>query len=70
MAWRVDGIHLEPFEQGEIGPDLFRHACLMGLEGLVSKHRESSYRGGRFRHWVKVKNRAHLAFSRVRDQFG
>ena len=23
-------------EQGEIGPDLFRHACLMGLEGLVS----------------------------------
>jgi bifunctional non-homologous end joining protein LigD len=33
-----------PFEAGEIGPDLFRHACLMGLEGLVSKHRESSYR--------------------------
>jgi len=25
--------------QGEIGPDLFRHACLMGLEGLVSKYR-------------------------------
>jgi hypothetical protein len=25
---RVDGIHLAPFEQGEIGPDLFRHACL------------------------------------------
>jgi bifunctional non-homologous end joining protein LigD len=22
-----------PFEEGEIGPDLFRHACLMGLEG-------------------------------------
>jgi ATP-dependent DNA ligase len=41
-ARRVDGIHLAPFEQGEIGPDLFRHACLMGLEGLVSKHRESS----------------------------
>ena len=36
---RVDGIHLAPFEQGEIGADLFRHACLMGLEGLVSwKH--------------------------------
>jgi hypothetical protein len=35
-------IHLAPFEQGEIGPDLFRHACLMGLEGLVSKHRDSS----------------------------
>ena len=45
LARRVDGIHLAPFEQGEIGPDLFRHACLMGLEGLVSKHRDSAYRG-------------------------
>ena len=35
LARRADGIHLAPFEQGEIGPDLFRHACLMGLEGLV-----------------------------------
>jgi hypothetical protein len=41
LARRVDGIFLSDFEQGEIGPDLFRHACLMGLEGLVSKHRES-----------------------------
>ena len=32
---------------GEIGPDLFRHACLLGLEGMVSKHRDSAYRGGR-----------------------
>ena len=47
LARRVDGIFLSDFEQGEIGPDLFRHACLMGLEGLVSKHRESGYRGGR-----------------------
>ena len=53
------GIHLGPFEQGEIGPDLFRHACLMGLEGLVSKHRDRPYPGGRFDRWVKVKNRAH-----------
>ena len=36
LARRVEGIHLAPFEQGEIGPDLFRHACLMGLEVLVS----------------------------------
>ena len=49
LARRVDGIFLSDFEQGEIGPDLFRHACLMGLEGMVSKHRESTYRGGRFR---------------------
>jgi ATP-dependent DNA ligase len=41
----------------------------MGLEGMVSKRRDSSYCGGRFRHWVKVKNRQHPAFSRVQDQF-
>jgi hypothetical protein len=57
LARRLDGIFLSDFEQGEIGPDLFRRACLMGLEGMVSKHRESLYRGGRFRHWVKIKNR-------------
>jgi bifunctional non-homologous end joining protein LigD len=54
LARRVDGIFLSDFEQGEIGPDLFRHACLMGLEGMVSKHRKSSYRGGRFDRWIKI----------------
>ena len=57
------------FEQGEIGPDLFRHACLMGLEGMVSKHRESTYRGGRSDRWIKVNNRKHPAYSGVQDQF-
>ena len=64
---RVDGIFPSDFEQGEIGPYLFRHACMMGLEGMVSKHREG--RGGRSDRWVKVKNRKH-AFSRVQDQSG
>ena len=36
LARRLDGIFLSDFEQGEIGPDLFRHACLMGLEGRSS----------------------------------
>jgi bifunctional non-homologous end joining protein LigD len=66
----LDGIHVAPFEQGEIGPDLFRHACKFGLEGLVSKHRDSTYRGGRFDRWVKVKNRQHPAFSRVMQALG
>ena len=68
LARRVDGIFLSDFEQGEIGPDLFRHACLLGLEGMVSKHRESIYRGGRSDRWIKVKNWQHPAFSRVEDQ--
>ena len=59
LARHVDGIFLSDFQQGEIGPDLFRHACLMRLEGMVSTHRGSTYRDGRFRHWIKVKNRQH-----------
>jgi bifunctional non-homologous end joining protein LigD len=47
LARRTDGIFVSEFEQGEIGPDLFRHACLLGLEGLVSKRRDRGYRGGR-----------------------
>ncbi len=70
LARRTEGVFIAPFDQGGIGPDLFRHACLMGLEGLVSKHRESIHRGGRFDRWIKVKNRTHPAFARVRDQFG
>jgi bifunctional non-homologous end joining protein LigD len=50
FARRVDGIFLSDFEQGEIGPDLFRHACLMELESLVSKHKDSPYRAGRSPH--------------------
>ena len=69
LARRVDGIFLSDFEQGEIGPDLVWHACLMGLEGLVAKHRESPYRAGRSDRWIKVKNRAHPAFSRALGQF-
>jgi bifunctional non-homologous end joining protein LigD len=67
LARRPDGIFLAPFEQGEIGPDLFRKACEFGLEGLVSKHRDRSYRGGRSPHWVKVKNRTHPAMTRVME---
>ncbi len=67
FARRVDGIFLSDFEQGEIGPDLFRHACLMGLEGMVSKHRERPYRAGRSPHWIKVKNPDHPAMRRGED---
>jgi len=67
LARRPDGIFLSEFEQGEISPDLLRAACRMGLEGLVSKHRDRPYRGGRQKHWTKVKNRKHPAMSRVME---
>jgi ATP-dependent DNA ligase len=69
LARRPDGIFVEPFEQGEIGPDLFRAACHMGLEGLVSKRRDRPYQGGRSKHWIKVKNRSHPAINRVMSTF-
>jgi bifunctional non-homologous end joining protein LigD len=67
LARRPEGIFVNPFERGEIGTELFLAACRMGLEGLVSKHRERPYQAGRSRHWIKVKNRKHPAIYRVMD---
>ena len=67
LARPPDGIFIAPFEQGEIGPDLFRKACEFGLEGLVSKRKDRPYQAGRSKHWVKVKNRRHPAMQRVLD---
>jgi hypothetical protein len=39
LARRPDGIFIAPFEQREIGPDLFQAARRLGLEGMVSKRR-------------------------------
>jgi bifunctional non-homologous end joining protein LigD len=69
LARRPDGIFVAPFEIGEIGPDLFRAACNMGLEGLVSKRRDRPYRAGPSPHWIKNKNRSHPAMNRVADSF-
>jgi bifunctional non-homologous end joining protein LigD len=70
LARRPEGIFVSDFEQGGIGPDLFRQACKFGLEGLVSKRRDSAYRAGRSPSWIKVKNRSHPAMERVKEAFG
>jgi bifunctional non-homologous end joining protein LigD len=41
-------------ERGDI---VFRHACKLGFEGIVSKRLGSPYVSGRSRHWIKSKNR-------------
>jgi bifunctional non-homologous end joining protein LigD len=64
LARRPEGVFINPFERGELGPDLFRAACNMGLEGLVSKRRDRPYQAGRQKHWIKVKNRQHPAMER------
>jgi bifunctional non-homologous end joining protein LigD len=37
------------------GEEVFRHACKMGLEGIVAKRRDGAYRSGRQETWVKLK---------------
>ena len=69
LRGRAQGIFVAPFERGQIGPELFTAACRMRLEGIVSKHQGRRYRA-RTCEWVKVKNRAHPAMTRVMDSFG
>jgi ATP-dependent DNA ligase len=49
--------HKEPVEH-EDSEIVFRHACKMGLEGIVSKRKGSPYRSGRSPDWLKMKNPA------------
>jgi bifunctional non-homologous end joining protein LigD len=65
LSDQVDGIFIAEYERGDIGDVLFKVACNMGLEGIVSKHLDHGYCAGRCKHWIKVKNHAHPAYSRV-----
>jgi hypothetical protein len=49
------------------GAAILAHACKLGLEGIVSKHRDHPYRSGRSMSWLKVKNPAALGVLRVND---
>jgi bifunctional non-homologous end joining protein LigD len=40
----------------EDGAVVFRHACKLGFEGIVSKRLSGPYRSGPSRDWIKVKN--------------
>jgi bifunctional non-homologous end joining protein LigD len=53
------------------GPTVFAHACKMGLEGIVSKRKDSTYRSGRSPDWLKSKNPACAAVKReVEEDWG
>jgi bifunctional non-homologous end joining protein LigD len=52
----------------EPGDVVFRHACQLGFEGIVSKRLGSPYRSGRFRYWVKSKNPEHPAVKREEEE--
>jgi ATP-dependent DNA ligase len=42
--------------EGAKGAALFRQACAMGLEGIVSKRIDTPYRSGPFLGWRKIKS--------------
>jgi ATP-dependent DNA ligase len=56
LARVASGLRLNEHIDNEDGPLVFAHACKMGLEGIVSKRRDSPYRSGRSPHWIKSKN--------------
>jgi bifunctional non-homologous end joining protein LigD len=39
-----------------VGTIIFQQACKLGLEGIVSKSKDSRYISGRSLHWIKSKN--------------
>jgi bifunctional non-homologous end joining protein LigD len=50
----IDGTDIQFSESFEVeGREMFAHACKMGLEGVVSKVRDSAYTSGRGNNWVK-----------------
>jgi bifunctional non-homologous end joining protein LigD len=55
--------HLE-----EDGPTVFGHACKLGLEGIVSKRKDSRYSSGRSPHWIKSKNPVAPAVKREAEE--
>jgi ATP-dependent DNA ligase len=56
IAKTAAGLRFNEHMEEEDGPLVFKHACKLGLEGIVSKHRGSRYHSGRSRYWVKSKN--------------
>jgi bifunctional non-homologous end joining protein LigD len=49
-------------DTGESGPIILRHACEMGLEGIISKRRSAPYRSGRTDNFIKTKCRGEQEF--------
>ena len=54
-GFQSPGIRFNEHIEGD-GPTVFAHACKMGLEGIVSKRKDSAYRSGRSPDWLKMKN--------------
>jgi bifunctional non-homologous end joining protein LigD len=62
-----EGIALNEHFGGD-GAVVYKHACALGCEGIISKRLGSPYRAGRSAHWLKVKNPAAPAVKREAEE--
>ena len=62
------GIRFNEHLDYDDGAAVFHHACKMGLEGIVSKRKDSPYRSGRSPDWLKMKNPACEAVKREAEE--
>ncbi len=62
-----EGIALNEVFTGD-GTVIYKHACALGCEGIVSKRLGSPYRAGRSSRWLKVKNPAAPAVRREAEE--
>jgi len=65
LANAGSGLRRNEHDDGEL---VFRHACNLGLEGIVSKRLGSRYRSGRSPDWLKMKNPAAPAMKREAEE--
>jgi bifunctional non-homologous end joining protein LigD len=63
----LKGIALNQYFVGDSAV-IFAQACKLGCEGIVSKRLGSTYRSGRSKHWLKIKNPAAPAVRREAEE--
>jgi bifunctional non-homologous end joining protein LigD len=66
LAQAAAGIEFNEHLAGD-GAAICAHACKLGAEGIISKHRERPYRGGPSKAWLKIKNPKAPGVLRFRD---
>ena len=71
LAWLLrlphDGIALNEHFKGD-GASIYKHACALGCEGIVSKRLGTPYRAGRSAHWLKIKSPEAPAVRRLEEE--
>jgi bifunctional non-homologous end joining protein LigD len=67
LAKASSGIRFNEHMEGD-GPTVFAQACKLGLEGIVSKRKDSAYRSGRSPDWLKMKNSEASAVKREAEE--